>query len=189
MGSRIKRSLMKKYNLSAPVYDRLYYEEQMSKYVEGLRMLPPINSSVILDAGCGSGIFLEKLSGSVNLAVGLDFSKSMVKLARNRTRMKNAEFIIGDVESMPLRDSIFDVVFMFTVLNNTPRPLQALREVRRVLKEEGYLVVSFLKKSFTEEIAKTLLDESKFRVVDYSGEKTNDYIFICLKKSFYSPSP
>lgn len=186
MGEQIKRSLMESYNLSASVYDQLYGEEQTAKHIEGLKMIPPVNGSVILDAGCGSGLLLEKLNGFTDLAVGVDFSKGMIKIARGKIKMENVEFIIGDVENMPFKNDAFDTVFMITVLNNTLKPLQALSEAWRVLKEKGYLVASFLKKTFTEEEAQTLLNASRFETVNHSGEKTNDYVYICLKKSFYS---
>ena len=187
MGEQIKRSLMESYNLSASVYDKLYGEEQTAKHIEGLKMIPPVNGSVILDAGCGSGLLLEKLNGLIDLAVGVDFSERMIKIARSKIKSENIEFVIGDVESMPFRNDSFDTIFMFTVLNNTPKPLRALNEAWRILKEKGCLVVSFLKKTFTEEDAQILLNESMFEIVNHSSdEKINDHIYICLKKSFYS---
>ncbi|MEM3104829.1 MAG: class I SAM-dependent methyltransferase [Candidatus Bathyarchaeia archaeon] len=182
----LKRRLMEEYNTSASVYDQLYGEEQTAKHVEGLRMTPLPSNSIVLDAGCGSGLLIERLKGLVDLDVGLDFSKRMVKMAQSKIKLKKAEFIIGDVENMPLKNNAFDTVFMFTVLNNIPEPLQALYEARRVLKDRGYLIVSFLKKTFTRETAETLLNESGFEVVDRSSDKTNDYIYTCSKKSFYS---
>ncbi|MBS7612201.1 class I SAM-dependent methyltransferase [Candidatus Bathyarchaeota archaeon] len=177
---------MESYNLSASIYDQLYGEEQTAKHIEGLKMIPPVNGSIILDAGCGSGLLFEKLNGLIDLAVGIDFSERMIKIARSRIKVEGIEFIIGDVENMPFNNDAFDTVFMFTVLNNTPKPLQALNEAWRVLKEKGCLVVSFLKKTFTEEEAQTLLNASRFETVNHSSEETNDYIYICLKKSFYS---
>jgi ubiquinone/menaquinone biosynthesis C-methylase UbiE len=185
MREHIKRSLMESYNLSASVYDQLYGEEQEAKYAEGLRMAPPVNGSIVLDAGCGSGLLLEKLSGLTGLAVGIDFSEKMIKIARSKIKLENVAFVIGDIENMPFKNDTFNTVFMFTVINNTPKPLQALSEAWRILKGGGYLVVSFLKKTFTEDEAEMLLNASRFEVINHSCEKTNDYVYICLKKPFY----
>jgi len=176
---------MESYNLSASVYDQLYGEEQEAKYAEGLRMIPPVNGLTVLDAGCGSGLLLEKLSRLTSLAVGVDFSERMIKIAQSKIKLENVEFVIGDIENMPFKNDTFNTVFMFTVLNNTPKPLQALSEAWRILKEGGYLVVSFLKKVFTKDEAEMLLNASGFEIINQSGEKTNDYIYVCSKKPFY----
>jgi len=125
------------------------------------------------------------LSRLTSLAVGVDFSERMIKIAQSKIKLENVEFVIGDIENMPFKNDTFNTVFMFTVLNNTPKPLQALSEAWRILKEGGYLVVSFLKKVFTKDEAEMLLNASGFEIINQSGEKTNDYIYVCSKKPFY----
>ena len=151
-------------------------------------MMPSVEDATVLDAGCGSGLLVEKLADMAKLIVGLDFSKAMLKIAKDRLGRRNVELVRGDVEQLPFRENTFDRIFMFTVLQNTPNPSEALKEAQRVLKKDGYLAVSFLKKSFTKTSAEQLLDFCGFEKMRYSGKGVTDHIYVCFKKSFYSTS-
>lgn len=179
---------MKYYDSSASTYDGLYGEEQGAKHLRGIGMTPSVEDAVVLDAGCGSGLLAEKLADTARLVVGLDFSKAMLKIARSRLRGGAVELVRGDVENLPFRGGVFDRVFMFTVLQNTPNPSAALKEAYRVLKGDGYLTASFLKKSFVKTSAERLLDLCGFGKMRYSGEGVMDHIYVCSKKSFSNPS-
>ncbi|KYH38139.1 MAG: hypothetical protein AYL29_000910 [Candidatus Bathyarchaeota archaeon B24] len=188
MRKSLKRALMESYDSSAFTYDRLYGEEQEAKHLRGIRMMPSIEDAIVLDAGCGSGLLIEKLADTAGLIVGLDFSKAMLRIARDKFKQRNVALVRGDVEKLPFRDDVFDMVFMFTVLQNTPDPSAALKEAYRVLRRSGYLAVSFLKKSFAKTYAERLLDFCGFEKMRYSGRGVMDHIYVCSKKSFYSTS-
>ena len=188
MQKSLKRALMESYDSSAFTYDRLYGEEQEAKHLRVIRMMPSIKGAIVLDAGCGSGLLIEKLVDTAGFIVGLDFSKAMLRIARDKFTQRTVALVRGDVEQLPFRDGVFDKVFMFTVLQNTPSPSTALREAHRVLRRNGYLAVSFLKKSFTKTYAERLLDLCGFEKMRYSGKGITDHIYVCSKKSFYSTS-
>lgn len=188
MQRSLKRALMDHYDSSAFTYERLYGEEQEAKHLRGLGMVPSVKDATILDAGCGSGLLVEKLACLARLVVCLDFSKAMLQILRSRLRWENVELVRGDVENLPFREDAFDRVFMFTVLQNAPTPSMALKEAYRVLRRDGYLTVSFLKKSFTREFAERLLDICGFEKMRYSSEGVMDHIYVCFKKPFYLSS-
>jgi ubiquinone/menaquinone biosynthesis C-methylase UbiE len=99
----------------------------------------------ILDVGCGSGWWLERLAGtaSVHGALhGVELLDQRVNAARER--VPSATVVAGDARRLPFTDRRFGLVSLFTVLSSLPgRPdvTQALREAARVLAHDGALVV------------------------------------------------
>ena len=91
----------------------------------------------MLDVGCGTGLLLRLVSASLDYT-GVDISAVMI--ARAEARHPTARFVLGDVERLPMPDASFDAV---TALYGTPsywtNPLQALREIHRVLRPGGML--------------------------------------------------
>jgi len=70
----------------------------------------------VLDLGPGAGndcFVARALVGEEGWVAGLDFTEAMIEIARNhleKTGYRNIDFIQGDIEAIPLRDSVFDVV-------------------------------------------------------------------------------
>ena len=104
--------------------------ELVKKYKDGVRLL---------DVGCGEGFFLFNASKAGYTGKGVEISQDAAAYARK-------EFSL-DVEAKPLEGTqlpknYFDVVTMWQVLEHVPYPLMVLKEVHRILKPEGLLVVS-----------------------------------------------
>lgn len=91
-----------------------------------------------LDAGCGSGRTLDLLTAYGDVA-GVEMNPMGVDFARGRGHARVAE---GVVEEIPYDDGEFDVVTCLDVLEHTTDDVVALRELRRVLKPGGRLVVT-----------------------------------------------
>jgi ubiquinone/menaquinone biosynthesis C-methylase UbiE len=98
----------------------------------------------VLDVGTGTGIVaLEAVArvlpgGSV---LGIDLSEGMLETARTRA-VAGAEFRRMDAEALDLEDGSFDVVLSLFALLHFPDPLRALREMHRVLRPGGRLVIA-----------------------------------------------
>jgi SAM-dependent methyltransferase len=92
----------------------------------------------VLDAGCGSGRMLDALSryGEVS---GLDTNSDSVALARRRGYEDVHE---GIVERLPWADETFDLITMLDVLEHTADDRMVLRELHRVSRPGGYLLVT-----------------------------------------------
>jgi demethylmenaquinone methyltransferase/2-methoxy-6-polyprenyl-1,4-benzoquinol methylase len=92
-----------------------------------------------LDLGAGTGVSTEELGRSGALAVGADLSLGMLQVGRN-TRPK-VPLLAADALALPFADATFDAVTISLALRNIVDPDAALREMARVTKPGGRLVV------------------------------------------------
>lgn len=108
-----------------------------------LELLGDVVGLSILDAGCGSGLYAEELARRGADVIGVDASTEMIRLAAKRTGDR-CDFRVHDLEE-PLTwagDASFDVIVMALVLHHLENPRPVLRELHRVLREDGRLVLS-----------------------------------------------
>ncbi|MFH1530273.1 MAG: metalloregulator ArsR/SmtB family transcription factor [Pseudomonadota bacterium] len=97
---------------------------------------------VIGDLGCGSGALSELLAPFVRRVIAVDDSEAMLGEARTRLeRFSNVELHRGALESLPLETGTLDAATLVLVLHHLPDPGEAVREVARVLRPGGRLMV------------------------------------------------
>ena len=108
----------------------------------GLRaLLPPVSGRRALDAGCGAGRLAAWLVEQGAQVVGVDISPEMLRHARER--LPAASFLAGDLaDPLPFEDGSFDVVVAGLVMHYLRDWVPTLRELRRVLRPDGALVLS-----------------------------------------------
>lgn len=99
-----------------------------------------------LDAGCGDGALVCVVAAHGAVATGVDPDPAMLAAARSRTAEAGLEAtsLAGQVERLPFPDSSFDVVASVTVLCFVGDAAGALREMARVLRPGGRLVLGEL---------------------------------------------
>lgn len=107
---------------------RLEVERTVALSLEGLA----IHS--LLDVGTGSGIFAEAFQRKGLAVSGVDVNPEMVKVASHL--VPGVEFKVSPAESLPYQTGSFDLVFMGLVFHETDDALQALREARRVARQQ-----------------------------------------------------
>ncbi len=116
-------------SLTSDRYDQLYSV-----------LAPHINAQQeILDVGCAMGGFLDYLrqKGFDRLS-GVDMTKTYVEQARINNHYK---IELGNAESLPFSDHMFDVIVMEQVLEHLVNPARAFQEARRVLKKDGVFCI------------------------------------------------
>ncbi len=100
----------------------------------------------LLDVGCGPGTITADLAGRLErgAVVGIDRAEEVIELAREQHRASSGadlSFRVGDVYDLEFGDETFDVVYAHQVLQHLGRPIDALAEMRRVLKPGGLVAV------------------------------------------------
>lgn len=136
-----KLELRRLYDETAGIYDKRYEEIQEKKYHLVLENV--FKSDRILDLGCGTGMLLGELAKRCKLAVGVDSSRGMLEVAKKRAR--DFFLVCADADHLPFHASCFDTVVSVTLLQNVPNPQTTLKEMARVLRPEGRMVVTALK--------------------------------------------
>jgi SAM-dependent methyltransferase len=100
----------------------------------------------VLDAGCGDGALIYAAASRGAAATGVDPDSAMLAAARSRVgeATRDVTFVGGRVEQLPFREASFDLVAAVTVLCFVPDVVSAVRELARVLRPGGRLVLGEL---------------------------------------------
>ena len=101
---------------------------------------------VILDIGCGGGVNVERFLGMTqNMVYGIDYSELAVersiRLNRKAIDDGRCEIVQASVSDLPFKDNSFDVATAFETIYFWPDIVDDLKEVRRVLKDDGIILI------------------------------------------------
>lgn len=122
----------------------LNYEQEMRQKTV-IELLNPSKNDLILDLGCGNARDIETFSKRGTRCVGIDLSEGMIKEARRKAKrenLENVEFIVGDAIKLPFKDNTFDKVSCSETIEHIPNWKKAAKEMKRVLKKDGLLVIT-----------------------------------------------
>ena len=139
-------------------YSQEYYD-YIALLTENKRLLDRVaelsgTGSQVLDAGCGTGNLTIRLAKRHQQVTAIDFSEGMVNTARAKTQQfSNVTVARGDVTDIAFPTASFDAVTSVNVLYNIINTEQAIKEMCRVLKPGGKLVICspLAGRSFSEE--------------------------------------
>lgn len=133
-----------------------------------LSLLEEKPNSKVLDIGCNDGSFSTKVAERVgtNDIYGLDISKEMAKKATE----KGLKVEISDADKkFPFEDNMFDVVISNQVIEHVCNSDHFIKEIRRILKENGTAIVSTTNPASLHNIFALLLGYQPFNA-DVSDE-------------------
>lgn len=122
------------------------------------KTIKPQKGNHILEIGMGNGFFIKDLFNMAdNLTyTGVDFSSVMVKEAKllNKELMeiKGVYFEEASIESLPFNDNSFDTITTTNTLYFWPQPSENIKELLRVLKPNGKLLIAYRSKSCMDQL-------------------------------------
>jgi ubiquinone/menaquinone biosynthesis C-methylase UbiE len=130
-------------------YDR-WFETPIGSIVKAyetdllIDMLKPPPGELILDAGCGTGIFTMDILNAGATVTGLDISRPMLKKAIKKFQRHWFNGVSGDMLALPFADGVFDKVVSVTAIEFLADGALAMEELFRVAKKGSIIVVATL---------------------------------------------
>ncbi len=94
-----------------------------------------------LELGGGAGRITHFLEPYFNNVAMIDLADNSLQLAR--TKLKKTTLVRADISNVPMKDSSFDFIVMVKVVHLLPDPALAMREIQRVSRNHGILIMSF----------------------------------------------
>lgn len=104
------------------------------------------HNKTVLEIGCGkgTGTRLIKKYFHPEKTYGLDIDPEEIEKAKNKTKDKDIIFTVGDAAKLPFKDKTFDAIFDFGVIYHLDDWKASLKEMKRVLRPEGQLILEEL---------------------------------------------
>lgn len=124
-----------------PEYHRstIIYGEHIVRYLSAAKLL---KGKRVLDIASGSGYGTQILAEHAKHIIGVDISEESVLYAEQNYAGKNIEYRVGDGEKIPLKDNSVDVVVSFETIEHIKDYEGFIQETKRVLTEDGLLILS-----------------------------------------------
>ena len=114
--------------------DRAVYE----KMYELIR--PVVKDKTVLELAAGTGLIARHIVNAAAHIEATDASPEMITEARRGNCSAKLHFSVQDMFSLPYAGNSFDVVIVSNALHIVPQPEKSLREIKRVLKDDGVLI-------------------------------------------------
>jgi SAM-dependent methyltransferase len=111
----------------------------IKREIRAKRIKKYVKSGKILDIGCGRGIFLNEMRKKGYETYGTEISEIGAKYVKEVLKLN---VFIGPIEEIKFPDNSFDIITIYHVLEHLPNPSRTLKEIQRILKPGGLLVVS-----------------------------------------------
>jgi ubiquinone/menaquinone biosynthesis C-methylase UbiE len=143
-----ERQVAEWYNTLSGSYDELYGREQSSKHNTILEFLGNRHFRVLLDIGCGTGLFLEKANEICDQSIGIDLSANMLRIAKDR-RIPNTDFVLATSSSLPFRDESSDCTVSISTAKAEPNLPRFIADVERVARGDYLLAITLFHQSGT----------------------------------------
>ena len=121
-------------------YDRFMRKDRAAyeKMYELIR--PVVKAKTVLELATGTGLIAKNIVNTAAHIEATDASAEMIAEAKRDNRSAKLHFSVQDMFRLPYADKSFDAVIVSNALHIVPQPGEALREIRRVLKDDGVMI-------------------------------------------------
>ena len=93
-----------------------------------------------MELAAGTGLIAKHIANAAEYIEVTDASEQMIRQAEREDHAENLHFSVQDMFCLPYADAAFDVVIVSNALHIVPQPEKSLREIKRVLKNDGVLI-------------------------------------------------
>ena len=131
------------YSQFSALYDRIFtnvFSKRIDKVIRSMQFEP---GSRVLEVGVGTGLSLTAYPEHCDV-LGVDLAEDMLSRARSkvdRQRWEHVELAVGDAQALDFPDATFDYVTSFHVVSVVPDPGAMIREMTRVCRPGGRLLI------------------------------------------------
>ncbi|WP_448339109.1 methyltransferase domain-containing protein [Desulfovibrio piger] len=122
-----------------PEFDRDWTLEHLHRYLLACELAA---GKTVLDIACGDGYGSAMLARHAAQVTGVDIDTPTVERARGKYVADNLRFLQGSATDIPLDDDSVDLVISFETIEHLMEQDRMLYEIRRVLRPEGFLLIS-----------------------------------------------
>ena len=144
MSKKHKEAVQKQFTKTAEAFSTFAMRDTPEVLKEKVDFAKPQPTDVVLDIACGPGAFALAIAPRVRWVRGVDLTPEMLRRARTyqaEKQIANAAFVRGDAEQLPFAAGEFDLVSCQCSFHHMPKPQLVLREMVRVAKPDGRLVI------------------------------------------------
>jgi len=144
MSKRHRETVRRQFTRTADAFSKYAVRDTPEVLAEKVEFARPQPTDLALDVACGPGAFTLALAPRVRFARGIDVTEEMIRQARAfqlERRIANAAFECGEAEFLPYSDGSFSLVSCQMSLHHMPKPVLALREMVRVTKPAGRILI------------------------------------------------
>ena len=125
---------------NARVYNRFMRKDHAAYEKMYALIRPVVKAKTVLELATGTGLIAKHIVNAAAHIEATDASPEMIAEAKRDTRSVKLHFSVQDMFRLPYADGSFDAVIVSNALHIVPQPEKALREIRRVLKDDGVLI-------------------------------------------------
>ncbi len=121
-------------------YDRFMRKDRAAYETMYALIRPAVKGKTVLELATGTGLIAKNIVNAAAHIEATDASPEMIAEAKRDNRSAKLHFSVQDMFRLPYADGSFDAVIVSNALHIVPQPEKALREIRRVLKDDGVLI-------------------------------------------------
>ena len=123
-----------------------------------LHLVPKV---VVADLGAGEGMISQLIARQAEQVYCIDNSPRMVEVGKElaeKNQLENLQYLLGDIEAVPLDDASVDIALLSQALHHANRPEKAIEEAYRITKPGGRVVILDLKEHTFEKARELYAD-------------------------------
>ena len=144
MGEYQRNATMKEkknfWDRNARIYNRFMRKDRAAYETMYALIRPVVKAKTVLELATGTGLIAKHIVNAAAHIEATDASPEMIAEAKRDNRSAKLHFSVQDMFRLPYADGSFDTVIVSNALHIVPQPEKALREIRRVLKDDGVLI-------------------------------------------------